>query len=267
MEVRRFDQAEEKALEALEKLNVILVKVPQKVDYRLLRTRAYLTLFMARNILVIENAKIRPRSLVRIPEVYEYKDYDSTIVPAEEELKEIINTIPDLTLEQQGYAHGMLGVIFRLNADTANEADQQYQRAIGAYEGWLREMKRDKPLIGTNQFNINKLENQVRGLIMARAEVSMLAEKWPQALELLEKVMAGQDLKYFEIQFPFYERQIAEMQRKLDTDDTGLFVTIASINGNSWKKHAVFYVSITQSLIWKSKSCSKVSRDRINIYS
>jgi len=218
MEVRRFDQAEDKARDALDRLNIILAKVPDNADYRLIRARANITLFMSQNTIIIENAKPRPRSLVRIPDVTEYIDYDSTMVPAEKELKEVLNNNSNLALEQKGYAHGMLAVIFRLNPATARQADEQYAAAIGAYEGWLKEMRRDRPRIGSNEFNIMRLENQIRGLLMARAEVNLLAENWAQALSLLEQVMAGNDLQYFEVQFPFFEKNIASIEQGLDTD-------------------------------------------------
>lgn len=219
MELRRFDEAEARGYEALDKVAVILEQAPENIDYRLLRVRALMTIFMAKNVVIIEQAPVRKGSLVRIPARSEYREYDDLVGPSEAELKDIANNIDDLSWEQSGYVHGMLAAILRLTPETAEDADREYVLALDAYEAWLTDLKDNRPIVGSNNFQIGRLENQIRGLLLARAEVNFLTEDWSVALEMLEEVMAGPDLKYFEVQFPFLEKQVEDIQKKLEDDE------------------------------------------------
>lgn len=217
MEARQLDKAKESAEMALQKLsNVKKEENPDVLDLRLLEVRAHFTIFMADNLLTIENAEIRRRSLVRFPEPQQYIGWTEHLLVAERILKEIASSEKKLTTDQEGFVHGMLGAILRLNEKTLNSADREYGRAITAYRKQLAEVKANPPKIGSNATTVAHLENQIRSLLMAQAEVKLLAEEWSEALTRLEKAMAGPDLKYFAVQFEILNNSIEEAQAQID---------------------------------------------------
>lgn len=217
---RMFTDAELKAKEALNKLDHVLQRDETHTDYRLLRIRALMTLFMSRNILTIEQAEIRPRSLVRFPEAEELSDYETTVRPAEQELKAVINGDTPLKFDQAAFAHSTLATIYRLNLNTVKESLWEYDKALKVYDKQLRKLHSEKKQIGSNRFAIMRLENQIRSLQQAKAEVLLLTEDWGTALEVLRKTMAGMDLLYFSVQFDLLEGEIADLENKLSLDES-----------------------------------------------
>ena len=59
------------------------------------------------------------------------------------------------------------------------------------------------------------LRNQIHYLILSQVEVNLLAENWPRALGLLEKMAGKQDLKFFATQFPLIENKIQAIENKM----------------------------------------------------
>ena len=215
IESRQFDLSEEKIAQALERIEDVLSRNPSNIDISLLKTRAYFLLFMTRNTLILEQARIRPRSLVRLPEMYEYRDYAETIIPAKLILQELINTRDkELSYEQRGFIHASLAAIFRLNLATAKEANEQYNLAVAAYRTWLNQLKSPKTKIGSKEINIHRIQKEILDLCMAQAEVNLLQEHWVETLDLLERTKGGKDLKYFSVQFELIEEEIAAITNK-----------------------------------------------------
>lgn len=217
-EVRKLKQADEAAQQALDILQPLRESEPSNVDFRLLEIRAYMTQFISRNIVVMESAPPLPRSWVRLPEVSQYKDYQETAGRAFELLKDVLNGDTELTREQRGYVHGTLASIFRLDKQTADQAIDQYEQAIEAYQEWANDLKSKETKVGSQSLNITRLNNQITGLRMAQAEVNLLLERWEYALEDLKLAMAGDDLAYFSVQFQMLDQFIAQMQHKVDSD-------------------------------------------------
>lgn len=216
MELRELDKAEENAQQALQKFSILVEESPDNVDYRILRVRSRVTLFMAQNFLVIEKAKPLPRSLVRLPEKEELIDYDQTALIAEQELKEILQMPVELTWDQAGFVHGTLAAIYRLNLQTLTLANQQYEEARQIYLKRLQDLKTEKKKVGSNTIAILRLENQIKGLLLAQAEVNLLAEQWETALMLLQQMVAGSDLQYFSLHFQRLEDQISRLEAQLE---------------------------------------------------
>ncbi|MFT5318650.1 MAG: hypothetical protein ACI8RA_001918 [Chlamydiales bacterium] len=213
---REFTPAEAKILNALEVLNAVIKNTPENVDYRLYRSRAHILLFESQNILTIERAPERPRSLVKIPDAWEYVDYDKTIALAEEDLRYILNLQENITPKQEASARAMMGNIYRLDIGKALEADEYYQKAISATRNWLGELETSKTRLDPHTYDIQRANRQIDDLQVARIEVLLLAEKWATALSLLEEMMAGQDFKYFSVQYTLLENKIASLFDRIE---------------------------------------------------
>jgi len=215
MESRQFDLSDEKINEALKKVKGALSRDPSNIDIALLKARAYFLLFMTRNTLILEQAKIRPRSLVRLPEMYEYRDYPETVVPAKTILEEMINTRDqELSHEQRGFIHSYLAAIFRLNLATAKQANEQYGLAVTTYRTWLNQLRSTKTKIGSKEINTHRILGEILNLSLAQVEVNLLQEQWIEALNLLERTKGNKDLKYFPVQFELIEEEIATLSNK-----------------------------------------------------
>ena len=216
LDLRKLDKAEELTEQALGKLAPLIEKQPKHIDFRLLRVRAYIAQFLAQNMLVLEEAPIRPRSLVRFPEAHNLINYQDTLQLAHEELRDLANNPEELDFDQTAFVHGNLALILRLNESTLEDALKEYERAIAAYQTDLDGLKADVTKIGSHKIKIAQLENQVRSLRLAQSEVSLLSENWEQALNYLQSAMAGRDLKYFDVQFSLLNEQIEQAENKLE---------------------------------------------------
>lgn len=215
---RMFAEAEQNSRDALDKMVIALERQPDNVDFRLINIRALMTLFFSRNVLNLEEAEIRPRSLTRFPNPEDLSDYDSTVRVAEEQLKDLINGALPMDDDQKAFAHATLATVYRLNSNTVDEALVQYDKAIKVYEKQLNEMRNDPSKVGQHTYGIMRLENQIRGLQQGQAEVLLYKEDWPAALDVLGSVMAGNDLKFFIPQFELVLGQIADMETRLSID-------------------------------------------------
>ncbi len=217
MEARELDKAKEKAEGALTKLATLDYESSSNtVDFKLLEVRAHFTCFMASNLLTMENAKVQRKSLVRFPKQSQYVGYEKHLKAAEGILKTLVRSDEKYQPDQEGFIHGMLGALLRLNEKTLHEADREYAQAIRVYDEQLAEMKANPPKIGSNDGAIARLDNQVRSLKMAQAEVKLLAQEWDDALNRLESAMAGPDLQYFSVQFEILKNSIDDAQKELD---------------------------------------------------
>ncbi len=214
--LREFDGAEKLILEAVAKLDDVVKAAPEDVDYRLLRARAYFLLFQSKNILTLENAPQRPRSLVRIAEASSYVGYDSTIPSAESDLKAALNTREEFSKEEEAITRGMLAAVYRLTPFTASKADTQYLKAIEATRSWLMELEKPQEERKKKRFAIKNAQEMLVSLQMSRVEVNLLLEKWPTALSVLESIMGGRDLKYFSLQFNLLENKISSILKRLE---------------------------------------------------
>ena len=219
MNARLFNEAEQNAREALEKLEVSLARQPENIDFRLLRVRGWMTVFFSRNILTIEQAPIRARSLVRFPEFSELVDYDTMVKPAENELKALINGPELMSHDQQAFAHSTLAAIYRLNLNTLDHSLREYAKAVEVYQRQLNKLRNDDSNIGSHDFAIMRLENQLRSIKQAESEVFLLKESWTEALAVLQSMMGGTDLKFFSTQFDLWEGKIASLEAKLSLDE------------------------------------------------
>lgn len=215
LEGREFQKAEEMALKALDHYNQALLAEPNNVDFLLVRSRIYFTLFRCKNTLIIERAPEQPRSLVKIPEQWEYIDFDQTLTLAEGDLKKVINSSESLPLEQEAAARGLLGNIYRLSKTSAKLADAQMEKSIEATKRWITELQNPQKKLESHTFKIKRARKQLEEMSMARVEVLLLDGQWSTALNILEQVVAGPDLKYFSIQFNLLENKITGFLNKL----------------------------------------------------
>ena len=219
LETREFQKAENTGFKALEKINLALSSKPHNADYLLLRARSYFLLFLAKNTLVMENAPERPNSLVKIPNFWDYIDFDKTIPLAERDLKAVLDLEKSLSLEQKSAVWGMLGSIYRLNSSTLENSNENYKKAISFIEQWLYDLEHSSSKIKNKSFALERAKKQIQEMKMARVEVLLLAEKWDLALSILQEIMAGDDLKYFSIQYTLLENKISSLLKRLKEID------------------------------------------------
>ena len=217
---RQFQKARDTIDEAMVLLDELDEKDPERLDYKLMRAKAYMLRFLSKNIQVIEDAEIRPRSLVQLPEMGAYIDYETDIAPARNILSKVLNEKDKLDLSDQAYVHSMLGAIFRLSDRDLSEADSQYQMGIRAYQKQLDEYKAETDKLKPHDIGIKKLENSIRAMQLQRVEVLLLAEQWGEALQLLEENMAGTDLRFFATQFEIVEDHISQIQERIAIADS-----------------------------------------------
>ncbi len=216
IEARELDKAKDKATTALGKLDAVTKSDKKNIDHQLLAVRAHFTIFMADNLLTLESAEVRRRSLVRFPEPQQLVGREKHLKVAERELKLLANGDQELAIDQSAFVHGMLGAILRLDDQKLGEADREYGKAISGYQKELAEAKANPPKIGSNDGLVARLDNQIRSLHMAQAEIKLLAEEWPEALTRLQKAMAGEDLKYFAVQFEILKSSMEDAQLQID---------------------------------------------------
>lgn len=209
---RELGKAADLCQDALDKLAPLLTEQPDHLDFQLLQIRALITKFIAQNVLVMEDAKIRPRSLVRLPDPTLYVDYNNTIPEAENRLLMVTGRIGELTDEQAAFVHGMLAAIYRLKDDTLDKAVLEYDKAVARYDLQLAEAVKDRK---ANKNKIEQFESKIRSLRMAQAEVLLLGEDWNEALEQLKTAMAGGDLKYFDLHFDLLENTIKDIEEAI----------------------------------------------------
>lgn len=219
IEARNFPKARDGAIDAMKKIDDLLAEDPENIAYKLLKVRAHMTIFMTKNILIMENAEPKPRSLVRLPELKDYVDYDLHIGYVEKELKGLLNNSAVLSEDQKAYIHGTLAAVLRLNTKTLAQADQEYAKAQEVYQGMRDKLKNEKKKIGSNEWAITRTENMIRDLQMARSEVDLLAEDWNGALKQLGDAFAGEDLKFFSTHFKIIRSSIASLEAKLEQDE------------------------------------------------
>ncbi len=212
---REFKKAEELCQQTIGSLTPLIKANPNKAIFRLLRARANITLFIANNIVVIEKTKLLPKSLVPLPSMKDYLLYDPYIVSAREDVQAVLSNKEPLSHEQNAAAHASMGDILRLNKDTAKEASKEYALAALAYSDWIAELKEKQGKTASEQFNISRLKGQIHRIQLAEAETDMIAEDWTASLAVLEKIMAGSDLKYFTVQFNLLENSLVEIERKV----------------------------------------------------
>ncbi len=212
---RQFQDAEAKIQFAVKKISTIDRKESKDANAAdILTARAYTTLFIAKNVLVIEEAKPLARNLIKLPPLKDYIDYQSTVIPAEKLLENLLEKKEELKEDELASVYAMLGTLHRLNIYTAKEADEDYRLAAIHYENILRELQ-GKERKSIFNFSVEQVEGQIRQMQLARIEVNLLLERWNKALTLLEKMMAGRDLKFFPVQFEIMEERIAQLEDKL----------------------------------------------------
>jgi hypothetical protein len=213
---RDFSKSEEKANEAMEKLNALLDSNPENINYLLLRARAFFLTFQSKNILIMENAPENPNNLTRLPELWEYIDFQQTVTKAQEDLKKALGHSDNISPAQEAAARSILAATYMLDSSTAHLADQHYSVAIEVSEKELKKLnairKGQRP-----KFKINNLERYIEVLEIGRIEANLLKEDWKRSLLLLENMVAGNDLKYFPVQFTLIENRMTELREKWQT--------------------------------------------------
>ncbi len=220
--MREFDKSQEKAHTAITKLNGMINEDRGNVHLRLLRARATITLFIAKNTLIIENAPHRKSSLVRIPEKSDYIDYDKTVTIVQNDIQKVLQTTQKLSKDQQASAYAILATLFRLDQDSAGVAFKEYEKAIKIYESLILSIKNKKKHFSPQTITTDQLEDQISSLRLAQAEVALLLEQWNKALITLEKMLGGKDLKYFDVQFQILEHSLARLEAKIKEGNTNI---------------------------------------------
>lgn len=210
---REFFQAEEMIGKAIKTLDQLLVKESDNVDYLLLRARAHYLFFLSKNITVMERAAPQANSLVKIPQFSEYIDFELNTEPAKKDLQKVL--ILQSKNEQRAVARTLLGNLLGLDAQSALDADEQYQKAIFHYKEQSREIDRENK-IGKRRYAKQEIQEKIKSIMMSRAEVLLLAQEWKKALAVLQEHMAGNDLKYFSVHFTLLENKIHALEKRLE---------------------------------------------------
>jgi hypothetical protein len=211
--LENFDipKAQEYSLEAKNSLTTLTTKYPKNIDYKLLESRANLTLFLAKNAEVIEKAAIDPDSFTKLPSPEQYRDYNTLLLLSIQNLKTLLEQPQKLNYQQKASAHTLLGSIYRLQKSTAENAKKQYMMAIQINESWIRSLKKE----GNKEQTISKIKNQIQNLRMSLVEVELLNKNWSDALELLQMNMGGTSLEYFKRNFKLLNNQLVEVENRI----------------------------------------------------
>ncbi len=217
MEFGQMLDAKEKATEAIRNLNLLIAKSPSDISYLLLHARALVTKFLIINSSIISTASLQPKSLIRMPLYNDYIGYDKYIRVAMIDLKKVQEVGTPMKKEQSAALHAMLASIYRLKMDTMSKANLQYKLSIKAYSSYLEELKDEKG-IGSRSFAIRQVQNQIRLLNLSRAEVKLAMHKWEMALRILQKMMGGADLSFFDITFNKIETKLATLRQESNSD-------------------------------------------------
>ncbi len=212
LEFGQRNEALARAHQAIRNLNLLLAESPSESSYLLLHARALLTAFLAKNAPIIQKSPLQPKSLIHMPKKADYIDYDRYVGVALLNLRKAEDIGAPLESEQKAALHAMLASIYRLQMKTMSEANIQYKMAIQAYKNYLYSLEIDQKPLGKKSFAIQQVTNQIRHLILARSEVKIAQHKWQMALDLLQAMMGGDDLAYFDVKFQQLEEKIAELQ-------------------------------------------------------
>ncbi|MCH1430311.1 MAG: hypothetical protein GWP59_00955 [Chlamydiales bacterium] len=214
---REFDRAKEYVELALKDLNGAIDNDPENPHLRIVRGQALLTLFRAENYVTFDKSTPRPRNLMQLPRRNELVGLENTLVPAAQDLLVALDekNIEDLEFKHQTIAHTTLAHIYRLDEKQLANADIQYEKAIRLYEEEYRKHREKISSRTPYQRKLEMLRNQIHYLILSQVEVNLLAENWPRALGLLEKMAGKQDLKFFATQFPLIENKIQAIENKM----------------------------------------------------
>ncbi len=211
--IERYDYklAKDKIYKAQRNLALLVTEEPENIDFLLLQSRAYFSLFLTENSAVIQRAPKDPESLVRIPEPHQYLNYNTNLIPAKEDVMRVLNSKKKLTYQQEAAAYTTLASISRLNVNNLGEADRAYHRAISANLQWVESLEKEenKPIL------IGRIQNQIRNLQTSQVEVNLLAHKWSHSLAELEAIMGGSNLEYFDIHFDTLNQQLVEIEKKI----------------------------------------------------
>ncbi|MDF2578058.1 MAG: hypothetical protein K0S74_1542 [Chlamydiales bacterium] len=220
IEARDYNLAKEKGQKAIIDVSKLLEKHPDQIEYLLLRSRAAMVVFMAKNAIILQSAKPQPQSLVALPAKDAYIDYDKDVKMALNDVKVVLGKEDSLSLEQKAASYATLATIYRLDALTMQDAYDAYGKAVNTNLKWKEEL-RDKIAKGRNTnapISMTTLDKEIKQLMLSRIEVTLALKNWQKALDLLESNMAKKDLKYFDAQMQILENNIADTQRKLESD-------------------------------------------------
>ncbi|MCB1135551.1 MAG: hypothetical protein KDK78_04715 [Chlamydiia bacterium] len=219
MASRYFDQASQTANSVIPTLTELVTKHPENTDIQLLLVRAHLLTFLAENALLIDQSPPRTQSLIRIPRMNEYKDYDTHVKPALDTLIKLANSDTKFSFEQQAFIYGNIAAIFRLSPDTAERSVTEYDKAIAAYRSWRQELEAPKSKIQSNKYALERIDNQIRAMLMAQAEAGLLAEEWSKCLDSLQSAAGGTDLQFFTVHFGQLEQRKAVLETKVRNEE------------------------------------------------
>ncbi len=215
MDARLFKEASENSDKAITLMDPLFRDYPADVRYRLLWCRAHLTKFISENAVTISRAEPRPRSLVRLPAFKDLIGFNEHAIPARDELNRLASLSEPLTFDQRAYIHSSLAVIYRLSLETANEALKEYAAASAIYKEWEQKLRADTGPLQDHRQEMIRISNEAQDLKLAASEVSLLEEKWQDALTQLEEMMAGKDIAFFAVQFKIAEEQIAHWKNQI----------------------------------------------------
>jgi hypothetical protein len=214
---REFDLAKEYVELAIKDLNEYVEKDPENPHLRVVRGQAFLTLFRAENYLVFDQATPRPRNLMQLPKRNELTNIEQTLSPAAADLNLALSKdlISQLEFKHETIARTTLAHVYRLDEKQLGKADLEYEKAIKLYEVEYRAHRNKITSRTPHQRKLEILKNQINYLLISQTEVNLLAENWPKALGLLEKMAGKNDLKFFATQFPLIENKIQAIQNKM----------------------------------------------------
>lgn len=216
IEAREFERAVDKTESAIQAIAKFVEKDREDPELLLLQSRAHIDAFIAKNTLIIEKSVPRARSLVQLPALEQYIDYDTHIIFANRALMHVLKQEATLPIDKIIACYASLGTTYRLNESMLKDSVNMYNKAIELSIKEIEQRKNNTKAKKTKQeISSNTLQRQLDSLKMAQAEVLLTVEEWDSALIALEHMLGGKDLKYFALQFRILENNISDIEKEL----------------------------------------------------
>lgn len=164
---------------------------PINPEWRLLRARSCLALFLAKNLPAYRAAQEHaPYVISRIPLPY-FIAYRQLVPLAQSDLLYALTHSEKLSIPQQALAHTLLADIYRLSTTSAVQADQEYTLALELYS------KEQGFFVGddlSNQISSYRIREKIKEITSQRVVLAILDQQWQKGLDLLHPA-ASSDFK------------------------------------------------------------------------
>ncbi len=156
---------------------------PINPQWRILRARTCLALFLAKNLpAYLETQEHAPYVISRIPLSY-FIAYRQLVPLAQSDLLYALTYPEKLSLPQQALAHTLLADIYRLSATSAMQAEQEYTLAVELYRKHLNFFTLDSL---SDQISSYRIREKIQEISYQQAILAIVDHDWQKGLELLQ---------------------------------------------------------------------------------